>query len=201
MACPQGTVAFRFDVTNPEAVAWIKAHAAELVTQVSAETKQAIRAIIQRSFDEGIAPRDAARLIRPLIGLTERDAMAVINARARWLEQGVKPDVIERRAERYAGKLHRRRALTIARNETMVASNRGQLELWRQAIDAGSLRRTMHKSWIISDDERTCPICIPLDGIHAPVLEPFAETGTMGPPVHVQCRCTYGLIDDPDAKR
>lgn len=200
MACPPGTIRFAFDATNPEAVAWVRAHAGELVTQVTDETRAAIRAIIDRSFTEGIPPRDAARLIRPLVGLTERDAMAVITARMRWLEAGVSAEEVARRAERYAGRLHRRRALTIARNETMVASNRGQLELWRQAVEAGSLRRTMHKTWIIADDERTCDQCVPLDGIHAPVLEPFAETGTMGPPAHVQCRCTTGLINNPDTR-
>ena len=197
MACPAGTIAFRFDVTNPEAVAWIRAHAAELVTAVTAETQAAIRAVIARSFEEGIAPRDAAKLIRSLVGLTERDALAVVNARGRWLGAGVAPDVAARRAEKYAGKLHRARALLIARTETIRASNSGQIELWRQAITAGSLRRTMHKTWLVADDERLCPTCDAYTDIHAPVLEPFAENGLMAPPAHPACRCCTGLIDDP----
>ena len=201
MACPAGTVRFAFDGTNPEAVAWIRAHAAELVTAVTAETQAAIRAVIARSFEEGIAPRDAAKLIRSLVGLTERDALAVVNARGRWLGAGVAPDVAARRAEKYAGKLHRARALLIARTETINSSVAGQQELWRQAVEAGSLRRTMHKVWIVADDERLCDRCAPLEGAHTPILEPFKETGTMGPTLHPACRCCTGLIDDPNLPR
>lgn len=87
------------------------------------------------------------------------------------------------------------RAETIARTETMTASNQGQQALWDQAVDEGLLTGKERQVWIVTPDDRLCPICEPLDGQEADFGETFdTELGKVdGPPAHPRCRCTIGL--------
>lgn len=87
------------------------------------------------------------------------------------------------------------RAETIARTETMRASNQGQLEAWNQATEAGLLTGREQKEWIVTPDDRLCPICEPMDGVNVPLDADFDVDGDMidGPPAHPNCRCTVAL--------
>lgn len=90
----------------------------------------------------------------------------------------------------------RSRAETIARTETMRASNQGQYQLWLQAEDAGLLTGDEEQEWIVTPDDRLCPICEPMDGETIPMGGRFRlNTGESvdGPPAHPNCRCTIAL--------
>lgn len=168
-----------FDAANPAAIAWAERRAAELVVEIDVAQREAIRTVVVKGFDEGISPYETARLIRSAIGLTERDAAAVAK---RGLEQGLE------RAERYAGKLLRQRAQTIAVNEALTASNEGQRQLWQQAREKGLLTGAERKTIIQSDP---CPICEQVTGEIVGLDEAFS----LGlPPFHVRCRCVEGII-------
>jgi uncharacterized protein with gpF-like domain len=138
----------RFDATNPRAIAAAETQAAELVVGVNAATRQAIRDAVARAIAEGRSPAVLARELRDLVGLTPRDAQAVLNFRAHELARGVSQSVVDRRAARYADRLLRRRALTIARTETLRATNAGQKELWLQARDSGQLSPDQKRTWL-----------------------------------------------------
>lgn len=87
------------------------------------------------------------------------------------------------------------RAETIARTETMRASNEGVQESWDQAVEEGLLTGKEQQVWIVTPDDRLCPICEPLDGVTAPLDGEFESDGETfnGPPAHPNCRCTVGL--------
>lgn len=192
-----------FDQTNPVAVDWVKAHAAELVTQnVIPTSQEAIRAIIQRSFEQGITASDAARLIREHIGILPRHADAVERYRQalikRFKDQGslVWEADSTRLAGRYAQQLINYRAKNIARTETIRASNQGQKELWSQAVDEELLAPAeWEREWIADETETTCEICQGLDGKRAPLLNGTFPGGyDMPPDPHPSCRCGVGLV-------
>lgn len=191
MSCGAGTYALRFDRTNPEALAWARARAGQLVTSTTAEARAAVRAVVAEGFEAGLPPVLQARLIRDIVGLTPRDARAVLRQQARNLAGGMAPDRAAASATRYAGKLHRRRALTIARTETMAASNQGQQALWNQARRAGSLDSSLMKTWLTADP---CDICAPLEGEQVPIEGEFSLGDN--PPAHPNCRCTMGLTNE-----
>ena len=86
------------------------------------------------------------------------------------------PDAF-RRAGKTVFKTAQRRATLIARTETLRAHNEGRKVFYRQ-VGITKVR------WLISDDERTCPICRPLDG------KVFGIDEVGGPPHHTGCRCT-----------
>lgn len=189
-----------FDLLNPRAVDWVRAHSGDLVREVTDEARAAVRAIMQRSFEEGIPAQGAARLIRDVVGLTEREARAVANLRGRLLRDGVQQPRALAQVERYAARLLQARAERIARTETIAASTQGQVELWRQARDAGLIPMEAVQEWVVTPDDRLCPECAPLDGATAPVGGTFRGGGS-GPPLHPNCRCAVVLRADGGRRR
>lgn len=87
------------------------------------------------------------------------------------------------------------RADVIARTETMRAANQGQLEAWDQAEEQGLLTGDEKKEWIVTPDDRLCPICEPLDGEQVDRDGTFNVEGEEidGPPAHPRCRCAMAL--------
>jgi hypothetical protein len=189
-----GTAAIRFDLVNPLAASAARQHGARLVREISAETRAAITVAVQRSFGEGVAPRELARLIRPLIGLNAKQVQAVVNARTAWIASGLNVETAEVKAQRYAAKLLRQRALTIARTESIRAAASGQLEAWKSAAREGILQpwRTV-RVWDASTDSRVCPLCSRLDGERVAFDAPFSFGG-MAPPRHPQCLPEDSLV-------
>lgn len=191
MSCGPGQVAMAFDVASPEAIAWAERNAARLVTGVTDDVRDAIRLFVTRGFEEGIPPARLAQYIRDGIGLTPRDAGAVLNRRLELLAQGLTQEQVDKKVLAYSEKLIQRRALTIARTETMRASNEGQAELWRQAEEKGLLTGTEMKVWITADP---CPICEELEGETVGLNDDFSIGSD--PPAHPNCRCTIGLVQE-----
>lgn len=203
----------RFDLTNPRAMRWARLHAARRVRQITGETKKIIRDHVARGFDEGITVRRTAQALRPVLldalphtlGLTATQYRAVVRMRDSLVEAGESASTIERKTAAYAAKQLRRRALTIARTETIAASSAGQQELWEQAREAGYLdTATTRRLWLVTPDDRLCPICEEIPGLNTDGVSldaPFAtpEGPCFAPPAHPNCRCAVSL--DVDAER
>lgn len=88
------------------------------------------------------------------------------------------------------------RATLIARHETMAAVSEGQREAWEQAVDEGLLTGDERRIWIITPDDKLCPICEGLEDKTADLNGMYeGDDGETyeGPPAHVACRCTEGL--------
>jgi hypothetical protein len=205
----------KFDIANPRAVRWAEQNAAKLVTSVNSQTRNALRDIVVRGIQDGMAPRVQAREMRQLIGLSRRDATAADNFLRGMLDDGLDEDQALRRFGRYRDKLLRARAETIARTETIRAANMGQRAAWDAAADGGLLQRdTLRLVWIATEDSRTCPICSSLDGktvgfdesFRVPQQDPNAEKQTRppvaekSPPAHPRCRCALGLVEGGDSE-
>jgi SPP1 gp7 family putative phage head morphogenesis protein len=188
-------LAIKFDLVNEHAVRAARDRAALLVTQITRETRSAIQSIVARSFADGIAPRDAARLIRPLIGLTVRQANAVLRRYEVLITNGLSRRAAERQARAYAQRLLRYRALTIARTETISAASSGQLSAWQQLQRRGRLAPAAMKVWIVTPDDRLCRRCRAMDGKTVPLDAQFvgAFGSASAPPLHPNCRCGIGL--------
>lgn len=195
----------RFDVTNPYVLRAANELTADLIVGVTAETKMAVRRIIFESIRDGVAPRDAARQIRQIVGLTSSQAQAVGRYQKGLLDGGADFMTSERQAGKYAERLVRDRALTIARTETMRASNRGQQLMWTAARNEGLLPADFRQRWLVTPDDRLCPRCAPMGGREVQLGYLFRETETgvlpsqrkpaarpanvLSPPLHPRCRC------------
>jgi hypothetical protein len=174
-----------FDLINPRVLEFINRYTLSLITLISADTRTAIQAILYNAVRSGMPPREQARLIRPLIGLTTNQVSAVTRYRAA-LEAGqyrqtlnnvlrdkrydastlralrnkdaLSRAQIDKMVARYAERQLKHRAEMIARTETIRAANAGQVESWMQAQEQG-LTGTMRERWLVASDERLCPNC------------------------------------------
>lgn len=183
----------RFDLVNPRVLTGAD-RGAQLVRDITETTRRGIQATITRSILEGIPPAEAARLLRPMIGLTDRQSMAVVNYRFSLLEDGASADAVAKAASKYAARLLTQRAQTIARTETIRAGREGRQATWDQARAEGLLPDDTQRRWVVTDDDRLCPACQELDGATVGLSEPFPKGGGDGPPYHPNCRCSSVLV-------
>jgi hypothetical protein len=188
----------RFDLTNPRSIRWAEQRSAEAVVNITNSIKQTIRTVISEGFKEGIPVRESARRIRQSIGLTDTQWRSVANFQNKMIKQGLGPAAAEKRAEVFSRKVLRRRALNIARTETIAASFQGRQELWDQARDKGLIDAAkVTRRWIVTPDDRLDEaICLPMPDMvenQAVPLDGMFTTGlgdqVSGPPAHPQCRC------------
>jgi SPP1 gp7 family putative phage head morphogenesis protein len=171
------------------------------VTSIDEMTRNAIRKIIVDAFNEQLDYRAVAKRIKNIVGLHPRWADAVVkyekNEFARMVKMGIKEQTARTRAQeravRYSDQLKSKRAAMIARTEIQIAQNEGRYEGWKQAFDEGFVDPQATKMWITAQDERTCPICAPLDGEVVSWNGVFS-IGLERPIVHPHCRCTMVIL-------
>jgi len=172
-----------FDVLNVVSVRAAEKFTADLVRQVTNETKKGIRTFISAGVKEGKSMDKIAREVRPLVGLTKNQTQSVMNFRTRLQDKDKFPKLtdtdIDRKTQKYADKTHRRRAKTIARTETARAQNMGY------AVGMEDLGVEQVEFSAILDD-RTSTICLNLNGKK---FTPAESVGII--PAHVNCRSGF----------
>ena len=145
--------------------------------------------------------REMVTRISKVVGLDSRQARALTrfyekslaDGRAAGLDYEEALAKADRLGDKYKKRLIRQRAVRIARTETVAASNAGRYLSWIEADAQGLLGSTSVKRWITAMDERTCPICAPLNNKEVPYKTNFS-TGELMPPVHPNCRCSAVII-------
>ena len=182
--------------------AWTDTRSAALVTQLSTDQAEALRAVIQRAVRlEDRSVDELARVIRPMVGLTKPQAEANMRYYEKLIESGVTKKRARDLSAKYAARQHRYRAMSIARNELAEAYNAGAHEGTKQAIEAGYLPE-MVKVWSTSMDElRRCDACKALEGAIVGMDDNFVYTSKKGrqttalrPPLHPQCMCAVQYV-------
>lgn len=179
-------IGFAFDQTSPEAIAWAQKHAGELVTNLSVQQRKNVRQLVTDAFAKQQTTKQLAAQLKDVVGLTGPQ----FSKYQRLLAEN------QRAAQVYAKKAWQARAVTIARTETLRASNEGQRQAWNQATKQGLLSGQELREWITTYDDRTCPICAPMDGQLTGLKEGFKlpdGSSVSGPPAHVKCRCAQGI--------
>lgn len=96
-----------------------------------------------------------------------------------WAASGEPLSVLREILEPVFGKA---RAEMIASTEVTRAFAEGNIVAWRESGVVQGIE------WNTVNDERVCPICVPLNGTVAPLISPFFN-GSGPPPAHVRCRC------------
>lgn len=195
---------FSFDGTAVGVREWNATNAARFVTNVNTEQIQGLRAVIRRATElasDGMSADELSRVIRPMVGLTERQARANLNYYQKLLDNGVKEKKAQEMSIKYSAKQHRYRAQMIARTEIAFSYNQGEYHAVKQAQEQ-NLMGKCRKQWVTADTERTCKHCSSLDGMIIEMDENFdIQTNLKGemikktPPAHPQCMCLTVYIE------
>lgn len=185
-------LAIRFQASNPRAVAYLERRAAAMVAEVVEEQRKVLRHVIteatraQRTYSQvalDVAGRmDGNSRKGGLVGLLEREAQYVSNARAQLQEldsgyftrtlrdkrfdrtvakairegKPLAPAQIDQITGRYSDRLLAARGRRIARTESNAAMQAGRREATEQMIDRGeALPSEVTKEWRSSRDRET----------------------------------------------
>lgn len=173
---------------------FIATQGGKLIREVSEEQYKAINVLVrQASFSETMDVKELAKAIRPTIGLTTRQAQAAYNRYQQAVADGYSADEARVIQAKYAERLHRTRAETIAITEMAYAYNYGQQAYMEQCIKDGLIGGAQ-KKWMTAFDERVCDVCGKLDGEVTEMDTPFS-VGVLVPPAHPRCRCVVNYIN------
>jgi len=209
-----------FNEANPRAIEWAKSRSSELVTEVTAETIEALKLIIAQGIEDGIPPRKLVALIRKQVGLLP-DQVATLrklenslkNAKPGQLIRSGKTkirvpkagftekQITEKLARRHSNLLNYR-SLRIGRTEVMRSANQGQKELWLQGVDSGQIDRDQMRIWIVTDDGRLRDKHARMRNQLARLDEPFVapDGSDLEPGEDPHCRCAQGLVSAQQVK-
>jgi hypothetical protein len=81
IAVPMAEVRFTFDEHNPAVVNFMQRYQLALIRQINDNTKAGVRQVLNDSLIRGANPKQAAVDVQQIIGLTDKQAQAVINFR------------------------------------------------------------------------------------------------------------------------
>ena len=189
-----------FDQVNTRAVRVMQRERLRLISNFTAEQRNATRSALIEGIRRGDNPVDQARNFRNSIGITDRQQRAVDNYR-RLLQSGssealqrelrdrrfdrtvrrairtgepLTQEQIDRMVERYAERTRAFRARTIARTEALRAVHQGSEEMYNQAIEQGVLNSDqLLRTWHDADDRRVRSSHNRLDGLQRRIGETF----------------------------
>lgn len=155
----------------------VRQDAARLVVGIGNDTIRSIRIILEQNYVEGLGARAAGRLIRSTVGLLPQHTEAVGKYAALLQEQRIPEPQLSHQVQTYANRLLNYRAENIARTETISAANAGQMQAWLEMVNRGVLdRRTTRVEWVVTEDDRLCPWCAPMDGVQVEFGQLFTST-------------------------
>lgn len=185
-----------FNKRNPEAEKWAAERSSSLIKDLTKESRQAVRNVIRETLQTGQDYGKSAQKIKDAVGLNQVQAGAVARYRDGLVSSGVRPATVERLVGQYRETSLKARAETISRTETISAVNQGQQAYWQQLADEGVIDpERAKKVWVVTPDDRLCPLCEPLAGMIVGIDENFkTELGDIdAPPLHPNCRCAISL--------
>lgn len=186
-----------FDVLGERAVYFLRFSAARLSLDLLSSSGAGLRLAIEHYLSRAAASGSISDILRNHIGLTTQQSQALINFRnqlesrkrlnftspedrklsasdqdlvSRHMKYGnLSKEEIDALVKRYAQNLLDKRAMDIARIESLRYINSGKQEAWSQAIDQGVLDdTTIRKFWYTMGDAKVRPTHRPI-----PSMNPF----------------------------
>lgn len=185
----------RWDTSNPRIKKFITSRTGELIVGIQKDTQKIVQDAVARSFNEALTPGQVADQIRGSIGMYPAQERALDNYRKGLIAQGVGGAKLEKMVDAQENRYLDYRATMIARTETRLAVNTGQLSVWQEGVQQGYIdRETAQKEWIV--DGNPCDDCLEMDGVIVGLFEPFIMgdgSSTDCPPENVHPHCYCGM--------
>lgn len=146
-----------------------------------------VRDLVGDGFELGRSHRASAHLIRDVIGLDDRRAVALAKYTRELEEKGIpEPKRLRMVAAESRWKLQSR-GLAVSRTESARAASIAQDLIWERAVTDGQMANVYEQEWVPS--VKACPVCRGLKGARAPIGGQFRAPGGSGPPLHPSCGC------------
>ncbi len=178
----------------------IKHNVAKLVVDISSEQRRALTKIIEKRFDRDSIRNDKlVKDIKASVGLTVRDAQAVMNFRDAQEARGLSAKRVDDEVNRYSERLHEARAQSIARTETVRIETHARREGWRAAQKEGHISHAATVEWVAGGG--CCEACGDMNGERVPLnggVFVYEGQRIPGPPAHPRCGCEVVASDEDE---
>lgn len=171
------TVVVSFDGANPRAVAAIQANRLALINGFTAEQRTATRQAITRGIEQGLNPREQARLFRDSIGLTAKQERAVANYRRLLESAGTGNDLSGEALTRQLRDRRHDRTVQRAKREKKPLT-KAQIDLM---VDRYRQRYLTYRSEVIARTEA-------LRSVHEGVIEMYMQAFDSGALDPLECK-------------
>lgn len=183
---------------NPFSTKWVEKQAGNLIVNINDTQKQTVRELVLGGLQKGYRSTDLMDEISQTVGLTPRQAQAVLRRKAKILEETGSEALSEQAGDAYSEKLLLARGRAIARTETKEAICQGQLDAWQGAKDEGLLPDGTLKDWVeMPESPRLSDICRELGAMDPIPLNEAFQSSIVGPvqrpPAHPNCRSVLVL--------
>lgn len=203
----KGVVAF--DVLSPQIVPAVRELDSRVINTIRDDARDAVRAFVENGLRDGKSHRAIAKELRPLLGLSENQALAVDNYRKalhgqnphagptdyqlrdrRFDKLAMTPERIDRAVNAYAKRMQAFHANTVAGTATKDSLKLGQRLSWQDAIDRGIVTaEQLEKTWVTVGDDRVRPAHRALHGEKVGFDATFSNGDTVPGESDWNCRC------------
>lgn len=198
---PQVKASMSFNIIDAISVKYAQEQSGKLIKNLQTTVRTTVRTMIADAMRGQETVDTTARRLRSTVGLHPSWAQAVERRREREYLAAIRAgksdiqaiELADKRAEKYAAKLTRTRALNIARTEIHTSSNVGRFASWEHAIGNGFAGPSSIKEW--EPGPGACPICSGLSGERVRWDAAFSN-GLVMPPAHPGCRCSTSLLPE-----
>jgi len=135
------------------------------ITSISNETMLNMKNVMLDALKRGVGAEQLGRELRGSIGLLPSHESALRRYGELLDFKGVPDPQRTTLHNRYRSRLLAWRAEMISRTETMYAVHAGQMASWVARINLGLIQpSTTWIEWVVTDDDRLCDRCAPMDG-------------------------------------
>jgi hypothetical protein len=187
-AYEQARIEGSFDVFNPLSLSWAAKNSLERVTELTNETKDALREVIAQSMRDKMSRVEIGRQIRELpLGLNLTQTKSYYTYRDSLITDGVSDKVLSSKMQSYYNELYRGRCDSIAKTEVSRSVNEGYL----QALDQQDVFTTV----TISSAADCCEECAAREGEEYTIEEAHGIL-----PLHPRCRCAWVVVYEAKGK-
>jgi len=171
------TIMVSFDLVRDEFIREARRNTAKLITGITADTKRVVRRIMEQSIENGWRAIKTAKTIQKVVGMNERQLVALDKFEQKLVAQGLTPTQVAYRVARERAKKVRYRSLMISRTEASRARSDGTLLVYRK--DGRKLVR-------YATAASPCIVCEPFDGMVFTLDEAWNMI-----PLHPNCLCSW----------
>jgi hypothetical protein len=201
-----GQIAIEFNVLSEKTIEGIRALDTKVIENLKTETRDVVKAVVERGLRAGSAPRAIARELRASIGLSSTHELAVQRYREE-LERGERglhrklrdrrfdrsqltPERIDTMVEAYRKRYVAFNANTNARTASVDAMKLGHRLSWEDAAAKGIVKiELLEKTWRGVRDSRERPEHLAMEGQTVPFDQPFSNGQSIPGDTEFNCRC------------
>ena len=181
-----------FDPSDKKLLRAAKLRARKSARLITNESRQALKETIKEYSKQGLTPRQIRSRVRPMLGLTRRQAYSLRHQEKLMRAKGASHAQIQKKLKGLSKRYAKQRSSYIARFEGLGASQQGADTVISTAMAEGDIEH-VEKKWIRAARD-SCQICRRLNGqrveFNARFIDPKTKKRYDNPPdPHGNCRC------------